>query len=248
MENLQKLIIEGKQRFDNRQYKEAESFLKRVIEKSTKFADVHNMLGVIAHIDGRFASAIDHFERALSINPNYTEATLNLAVLYNDLGQYAEAKKLYAKLKQKADTGRGGIEPVIRGKLSNLHADIGNIYRSIGLFKFAIDEYRKALDLNPNYLDIRTKLGNALRENSEHKAALAEFKKVLTANSNYFPALIGQGVTFYTMNQVEDAKTSWKKVLKLEPGNEYAEMYLKLCESTQPQKKTKKAKKAAKKK
>ena len=39
------------------------------------------------------------FFMALSINPRYTEAMLNLAVLYNDLGQYAEAKKLYGKLK-----------------------------------------------------------------------------------------------------------------------------------------------------
>ena len=44
-----------------------------------------------------FRKAQNAFEHALAINPGYTEAALNLAVLYNDLGKYTEAKVAYAR-------------------------------------------------------------------------------------------------------------------------------------------------------
>jgi len=233
MESMKEMLRIGKQHFEQRRYAEAEHYLRKVIEENPRYADVFNMLGVISHVEGKFASAIDNFEQALKINPRYTEATLNLAVLYNDLGQYDKAKKLYSRLKTRKGEKSFSIEPVLRGKLSNLHADIGDIYRSIGLFAFAIEEYRKALMLNPTYLDIRTKLGQALRENGRVNDSLEQLKEVLKKKSAYSPALIQLGVTYYTMDRIGDAKKAWKKALEQEPGNEYAKMYIRLCEATQ---------------
>lgn len=231
MESIKELYSTGKQHFDGKQYAQSENCFKKVIEKGGRYADVFNMLGVISHVEGKFASAIDYFEKALDINPCYTEAILNLAVLYNDLGQYADAKKLYGRLKGKAKSGDQHVEPVLRGKLSNLHADIGDIYRAIGLYKHAIDEYRKALDLNPNFFDIRTKLGQALREGGMLPDSLKELKAVLKANAKYSPALIQMGITHHSMGKLGEAKKCWNEVLKKEPSNESARMYLKLCEA-----------------
>lgn len=247
METPRELIAAGKQHFDAKQYQVAEEYLRRAIEKDARYADVFNMLGVIAHVGGRFASAMEHFEKALKINPRYTEATLNLAVLYNDLGQYDKAKDLYVRLQGKGSKGDSHIEPVLRGKLSNLHSDIGDIYRSIGLYKFAIEEYRKALSLNPTYLDIRTKLGQALREHGKRNESLAELKSVLRSKSGYSPALVQMGVTLYTMNKIGDAKKAWRTALQKEPENPYASMYLRLCEATERALKEPKARVPAKK-
>lgn len=231
METLKELLAIGKQYFDNKQYAQAESYLKRVLEQSGRYADVLNMLGVIAHVEGRFATAIEYFRKALEINPRYTEATLNLAVLYNDLGQYPEAKNLYGRLKGGKGTGQTQIEPVLRGKLSNLHADIGDIYRSIGLYPYSIEEYRKALALNPSYFDIRTKLGQALRENGSLAESIKELKSVLRADARYCPALIQMGITYYSMGNAAEARRCWKQTLTKEPENEYARMYLRLCDA-----------------
>ncbi len=243
MDSVKKLLATGKQHFDNKQYKQAEHIFRRVLDEDTRYADVYNMMGVIAHVDGRFATAIECFQQALDINPRYTEALLNLAVLYNDLGQYDEAKKLYAQLKRGGRKGQTTIEPVLRGKLSNLHADIGDIYRSIGLYGHSIEEYRKALDLNAAYLDIRTKLGQALREHGKPQESLKELRSVLRTKASYAPALIQLGITAYTLGRVADARKSWQAVLKKDPRNEYALMYLRLCEvteNTQPKKAAKK--------
>lgn len=236
METLKELLSIGKQYFDNKQYSQAEHALKRVLEDHGRYADVLNMLGVISHAEGKFASSIEYFKEAIGINPRYTESILNLAVLYNDLGQYDEAKKLYASLKQGKDKKGHKIEPVLRGKLSNLHADLGDIYRSIGLYDHAIDEYKKALELNPKYYDIRTKLGQALRENGSLAESQKELKGVLKSDPRYSPALIQLGITHYSAGKMDDAKKCWKDVLKKDPENDYARMYLKLTEPSKTEK------------
>jgi tetratricopeptide (TPR) repeat protein len=231
METIRQLVALGKQCFDNKQYEKAEHYLKKVLSLNDRYADVMNMLGVIHHIEGKFSSAIDLFKRALKINPRYTEAILNLAVLLNDLGQYQDAKKLYSQLRQVHKEPQRQIEPVLRGKLSNLHSDIGDIYRSIGLYHHAIEEYQKALNLNPSYRDIRTKLGQAYRENGQLVQSLKELKEVVKLDGRYSPARVQLGVTLYSQGKITDAKKEWKTVIEKDPDNEYAKMYLRLCEA-----------------
>lgn len=233
METIKDVIALGKHYFESKQYQRAEHILCQVIEKHPNYADVLNLLGVINHIDGKFEAAITFFRRALKINPRYTEAILNLAILYNDLGQYAEAKRLYTQLRgQRQKEGGVEVEPVLRGKLSNLHAEIGDIYRSIGLSAHAIEEYRKALHLNPNYHDIRTKLGTALREDGQLAASKKELEGVIKADEGYAPARVQLGVTHYSMGKVDEAKRIWKTVLSQNPADDHAKMYLRLCEVT----------------
>ena len=114
------------------------------------FADVWNMLGVIYHAQGKFQKAIDCFSNALSINPNYTEAQLHLAVTYNDLGQYDKAQKIYRQAKEykgvEADAQDRLPDSFVRGKLANMHAELGDTYWGIGLFEEALEEYSKALE------------------------------------------------------------------------------------------------------
>lgn len=231
METIRELVQVGKQYFDQKDYPNAEKYLRQAIQKEPRYADVQNLLGVINHIEGNFEAAMTYFQQALKINPRYTEALLNLAVLYNDLGKYRQAKELYTSLKKSSPPGKTEIEPVLRGKLSNLHAEIGDIYRSIGLNPHAIEEYRKALNLNSNYHDIRTKLGQALREDGQLAKSLDELASVIKAKDNYSPARVQLGVTHYAMGKIEQAKKAWRDALAANPGDEYAKMYLRLSET-----------------
>lgn len=240
MDNISDLISLGRQHFEQKDYRKAESYLRRALEHSSHYADVLNMLGVIHHADGRFSSAIDYFKKALEVNPRYTEAMMNLAVLYNDLGQYTDAKKLYAKLKKAPAKGEQKIEPVLRGKLSNLHANIGDIYRSAGVHKLAIDEYGKALKLNPSYVDIRTKLGQSLREDGQLAKSIKELKDALKVRSTYSPARVQLGLTYYAQGKVSEAKKEWKAALTKDPENDYAKMYLRLLDAMKSASKSRK--------
>ena len=41
--------------------------------------------------------AAEAFEKALAINPGYTEASLNLAITYSDLGKYEKAREVFER-------------------------------------------------------------------------------------------------------------------------------------------------------
>lgn len=230
MDAIQELVMQGKQCFENKDYSKAERFFRQVTKTNKCYADIHNMLGVIYHVEGKFEQAIGSFREALKINPHYTEALLNLAVLFNDLGRYPEAKKLYGHLQGRAKGQTAEIEPVLRGRLSNMHADLGDVYRSIGLYSHAAAEYQKALEFNPAYADIRTKLGMALREKGDVTESLAELKRALKDKPRYLTAKIQLGISYYTAGKLKEARKEWDEVLKADPANESAKTYLKLGE------------------
>src|SRR5271166_836988 len=102
-ERLKQLLVLGREHYERREYDHADRVLRQVLEITDRYADVFNMLAVIAHDRGDFIAAEAFFERALELNPHYTEALLNLAVTYNDLGKYEAARRVYARVR---DEGR----------------------------------------------------------------------------------------------------------------------------------------------
>src|SRR6185295_18948651 len=134
-ERVKQLLVLGREHYGKREFEKAEQMLRMVLEEEDRYADVHDMLGVIAHSRGNFLVAERHFERALEINPSYTEAALNLAVTYNDRGKYEKAREVYGRIKVGPTGTANGLDPFARGKIANMHADIAQAYHDAGLLR-----------------------------------------------------------------------------------------------------------------
>src|SRR5690349_9514113 len=126
-EHLKQLLALGREHYGRSEYDKAEYLLRQVVGKTDRYADVYNMLGVIAYSRGDFKDAETSFERAVQLNPNYTEALLNLMVAYNDLGRYDDARKIYSKVRKVGNLG-GEADPYAKGKIANMHADLSQAY------------------------------------------------------------------------------------------------------------------------
>ncbi|HMJ15402.1 MAG TPA: tetratricopeptide repeat protein, partial [Polyangiaceae bacterium] len=110
-DHLKQLLLLGREHYQKREFDKAEYLLRQVVAKTDRFADVYDMLGVIAHGRGDFALAERHFEKAVTLNPNYTEAQLNLMVTYNDLGKYDAARKIYTTIRSRGAAGSVPADP-----------------------------------------------------------------------------------------------------------------------------------------
>lgn len=230
-EHTKQLLLLGREHYERRELEKAEHMLRQVIEKEDRLADVHDMLGVICHARGNFPQAERHFERALSINPGYTEAALNLAVTYNDRGKYEAARQVYARIKGAPSGPLPVLDPFARGKIANMHAEVGQAYADAGLIREAIAEYEKAVGLCPQFADLRTRLGSLLRDVNDLARAREQYESAVDARPSYVPARIQLGVTLLALGETDAAAEQWHKVLEIEPTNPRAKMYLRIMAS-----------------
>ncbi|MCA9602614.1 MAG: tetratricopeptide repeat protein, partial [Myxococcales bacterium] len=131
-ERFKQILALGREYYEKREYDRAEHYLRQV-GAHEQFADVQNMLGVIAHDKGNLEEAQACFEGALRINPNYTEAALNLSVTYNDLGRYDEAKRIYQAALSRGQASPGKLDPFVKGRIANQHGELAQAYQDAGL-------------------------------------------------------------------------------------------------------------------
>lgn len=199
--------------------------LERVAREKENFPDVYNMLGQIYCANSRHGDAIKAFKKALAINPDYNEVALNLSVVYNELGQFDMAREVYSKAKR---FSKDYLDPFVKGKLANMHADIGRIYKDLGMYGEAASEYRMALALRPAFVDIRTELAVALRGVKDFLSAVRELKEAIEIKPDYLHARIQLGMTYFLMGEHDNAMNEWVEVIKKHPEDKLARIYINL--------------------
>ncbi|MDP2689804.1 MAG: tetratricopeptide repeat protein [Deltaproteobacteria bacterium] len=218
----------GKKAFEEKNYDNALQYLEKVAADRSNFADVYNMLGLIYYNNSRFEDAIKSFRRAIEINPNYTEVSLNLSVVYNELGQFDRSTEVYEMARNTRKNSQSYLDPYVKGKLANMHAGLGSIYKDLGFYAQAVEEYNKALLLRPEFVDIKTSLGVVYRDMMDYSRSVRELDEAIKINPEFSTSRVQLGLTYYTMGQHEKAKTEWLKVLRKEPGDKMAQMYMNL--------------------
>jgi tetratricopeptide (TPR) repeat protein len=225
----------GKLAFDDNNYEVAVDHLEAVIKEKESFADVYNMLGIIYFDANRRDEAIGVFEKAIKINPGYIDAYLNLSVVYNEMGEFDKGQGVYLKAKEaegatledKAND-KNYLDPYVKGKITNMHAEIGNIYRDLGLNTEACLEYQKALKLSPGFVDIKTNLAISYRNTKDFSKAIRELEEAASLNPDFRPVRVQLGLTYYMMGKKDLAKAEWLKVLRKFPNDKLARMYMNL--------------------
>jgi tetratricopeptide (TPR) repeat protein len=224
------LLLLGREHFERGEYDKANELLQQVVAKTDRFADVHHMLGIISHSAGDFGSAETHFEKAIAINPNYTEAQLNLVVTYNELGKYDAARLLYSSVRER--TRSLTMDPLVKGRISNLHVQIAQAYLDASMLLEAVDELEKAVRLSPDYADLRVRLGLLYRDAGELGRARSELETARTLNPKYTSARLALGTLLLGAGEHEAARREFDAVLAIETNHPMALTYLKLIQSS----------------
>jgi len=107
---------------------EAIGVLEQLVKNTPTDFQAWFLLGVTQAKERRFHDAVASFGKVVALQPKLAEPHNNLAVIYNELGDFrAAVKELEASLKLKPD-------------YATAHENIGDLY-----VKLAADSYRKAL-------------------------------------------------------------------------------------------------------
>jgi tetratricopeptide (TPR) repeat protein len=232
-DRTRRLLDRGREYYAAGEYDKAARCLVPVLRHENGYADVYQMMGVIYAQRGLPKRAVRMFEQAVKLNPGYTEAAMNLAVVYNDEGRYKEAREVHRRMlaaRRKTGTGSSPVDPFVRGKLANKHADLADAYEQAGLLADAIRERERALALCPAFVDIRSRLADAYRTIGDLAAATREYERVKKENAGLPGPRLQLGLTYYAAGRNQEAAREWREVVALAPENKVVRLYLGLVE------------------
>lgn len=164
-------------------------------------AEVHNYLGYLSYLQGRYAEALPAFRKALELNPSLAVAWFNLGNLYARTRRPDEAvecfrKALEADPRMASAACQLGLTYLDQGILDRarepleraLHLDPSDPWAHLGLSEYhrktrnpvgALEEARAALRLAPEDADVHNTLGIALETNRRYFEAEKAYLRAL---------------------------------------------------------------------
>jgi protein O-mannosyl-transferase len=105
------------------------------------------------------------------------------------------------------------------GKASVAYKNRGVYYYERGEFDRAIEDYTKAIDLDPSYIHAYNNRGLAFCRIGRLDRAFADFNKALAINPTHFEALVNRGLAFDQAGQPEKAIEDYDAAIALSPSN-----------------------------
>ena len=157
-------------------------------------------LGII-HQTSDPERALDYFEKTIQVNPSYAFAHFRAGSVLLDLKKNEEA---IPKLEKYV-----ALEPNDKFGYYNL----GRAYRKADPEK-AIENYKKAVAIDPDYTDAHLGWGNVLSDQKNQKAATAKYEKCIKIDPKYFWAYYNLG-RICEKKSPEKAMDYYKKTIEL---------------------------------
>lgn len=233
--NNEQLLKTARECFDKQEYKKAQVVLNEIIESDDRNVDALFLLANIFHINGEIGKAIKAFTKVLNLNPEHTDAAISLSVLYNDIGQYEDAKKVFDTANERVkgkNKGSGLMEDKhINKKFASKHYEIADLYLSYNRYDEALFEFNKVIGLDPENLEARIKIAKVYAKKGFIAKAIEELRNLKNEEPSYAPARIALGVIHYGNGNVLEAQAEWEKVLMKDPFHAEASMYMNLSKT-----------------
>jgi len=230
---LKDKILEANKLFNMNQLTKAEKIYRDIIKEEPGYADIYYKLGLISHNKENFSKAIDYFEKALAINRNYYEALMGLSITYNHIGKVEKGREYFNRAMSLSEAPHRDLDLIQRYRLANEHMEIADVYEEAGVHHKAILEYKMALELCPDFHDIREKLGRAFMESEDYGMAIKEFQYINEKNPKNIRAINFLGLCYYKMGDLDQAREHWEKAQSLSTGDSFSKIYLDLLDKNQ---------------
>jgi tetratricopeptide (TPR) repeat protein len=141
------------------------------VAKSPNKPRAHNVLGIGYYYDLKFDKALQEYQEAVRLKPDFVEGYFNIGLVYKERKQYAELIPLYFKILS--------ISVYDANHFAGLYNDIGISYAELGELDRSIDAFANAVKHTPNNVEFRNNLAFALSKAGKLDAALQEYEKTL---------------------------------------------------------------------
>lgn len=129
--------------------------------------------GVTYAEQGKYAEALDDFNRVIQLNPMFPKAYANRATLFTQSGDLEQAQVDY----ERACT----LDP----KLLHAQLGLGRVYHLLGSKEEAFDCFCRAIELDPDNAEIVCSRADLLADMGRYRDALADYAQAIDLNPEF---------------------------------------------------------------
>ena len=165
-------------------------------------------IGKILHDHGAFAEAAPALEQAIELDANHADAHVLLGLSYSKQNRHREA---FDTLLRTTQLGRVD---------ANVLAHLGISSSVLGEGDRAIEYYRQALELQPDFVLALYHYGNALLNADRADVALKPLERVIELNPDHIATYKTLAIVLVKVGRDQDALDLCNKALQLWPGEE----------------------------
>lgn len=228
------LFTTAEDHFKENRYANAEPILNQLVLKSTRRPEVFHMLGTIYYDQGKFNKAIRSFKRALELDSGFTDSSIGLSIILNDLGRYEEGQKVFDEARTMLSVKSKKADPNLEEKFATKHDELAELYMRHFRFNDALEQYQKAYTLTTlRRPEIGVSIAECYIQLQQLPQALRELRSIVREHEHFVPARLKLGKVFYDSHQIPEAIEQWEAVLKYEPNHSLALDYLRLAQTVQ---------------
>jgi len=98
-----------------------------------------------------------------------------------------------------------------------LHFELGSYHRDKNMFNQAIEEYHKALDLDPNYGEAMNFLAYTYSDIEDFEKAIEYFEKYASISPGDANPIDSMGEVYFRMGKLDEAIAKYKEALEVKP-------------------------------
>lgn len=225
------MLSEARGYFISGNYKMAEPILNQMLLNGTRNPEVFQMLATLFYDKGQFNKAIKTFRRALEIDPTYTDASVGLSIILNDLGKYDEGKQVFLEAQSQLDKKTGRQDPHLDEKLASKHEELADLYYQYRRFSEALEQLLKAQKLSTRKAEITMRISEVYVQLGHADRAIKDLKALIREYPHFIPARLKLGVIYYNSNNVAEATEQWENILMRDPEHPEALRMLKMAQA-----------------
>lgn len=180
------------------------------------------LCGIIAEESGNLEEALKHYRKAAELAPSSPPCVLRQLSALRRLGQADEALKLIGKLRREFSDK------------ADLAYHEGRCLEDLGQQQEALDCYEKALAVNPSHAESLYHAARLCDLRGLDRQAVDYLRKIAGGTGgNYVNACLSLALLHDDNGEQDKAIALYKKVLKVDPNNPRAKLFLSDCEAAQ---------------
>jgi tetratricopeptide (TPR) repeat protein len=150
-----------------------------------------------------FDQAVEAYGKAIELRPFYAEAHVGLGDAKAAKGDVDGAVAAYQKA-------------LVHNPMNpRVHMSLGKIYyMEKGLYYESVNAYRRAIDLDPRFIEALMGLGEVYEDKGLYKEAIAEYRKVVELDEKHTGALYNLALVYEKVDPRE-AILQWERYISL---------------------------------